>query len=262
MQRWTLSALFVFGLHGCFNDNPASYQAIESLKSHRADDDVVQADSGPSDDETTDDETTDDATDDDAEDDDSSDDDTSGEDATDGGATDDVTSDDDDEADASVPVPAEDRPDLDPNSPYYPPCDLGTALNGEEIKKGTQCTADDVQECFRQCGPAQVGWKTETCQAGVYAESDCSFPEDGDYSCYALPDEIDPAICPQDSPPRATEECGSPLCTACNVNGQYFDTADNLKEWYCVCREPDEDGVRRWTCASITAWPCPFSRGC
>jgi hypothetical protein len=149
-----------------------------------------------------------------------------------------------------------------PDSPYWPPCDLGTALNGEEIKKGTQCTAEDVQLCYRPCGPAQVGWKTETCQAGVYAESDCGFPEEEDYSCYALPKEIDTSTCPQGEPPRATDECDVPECFPCNYNDQYFDTAGNLKEGYCVCRPPDEDGIRAWTCASVTAWPCPFSRGC
>jgi hypothetical protein len=150
----------------------------------------------------------------------------------------------------------------DPDSPYHPPCGVTPALSGEEIKKGTFCTPEDPQLCYRECGPFQVGWKTETCLAGVYAEGDCSFPEDGDYSCFAIPDEIDTSVCPTDSPPRSTEECDVPACTLCNINGQYRDTSNNAKDGYCVCRPPDEEGVRTWTCASTTAWPCPFSRGC
>jgi hypothetical protein len=151
---------------------------------------------------------------------------------------------------------------VDPSSPYYPPCSLGTTVSGEEIKKGTFCTTGDPELCYRECGPLQIGWKSETCLAGVYAEGDCTFPEDGDYSCFAIPDAIDTAVCPTDSPPKSLDECDIPECTLCNLNGQYFDTASNAKEGYCVCREPDENGVRTWTCASTTAWPCPFSRGC
>lgn len=147
-------------------------------------------------------------------------------------------------------------------SEYWPPCDLGLSQSGEEIKKGTPCTPDDPQLCYRQCGPYSVGWKTETCLAGVYAEGDCTFPQDGDYECFRIPDVIDPTGCGLDAPPKAVDECTAPACMACNFNGVYFDTGDNSKEGYCLCREPDENGVRVWTCASTTAWPCPFGRGC
>lgn len=151
---------------------------------------------------------------------------------------------------------------VDPDSPYWPPCSLGLSQSGEEIKKGTPCTQDDPQLCYRECGPYSVGWKTETCLASVYAEGDCTFPPDQDYSCFKIPDVIDETLCKVSAPPRATEECDAPVCYACNYGGQYFDTGDNVKDGYCVCREPDENGIRMWTCASTTAWPCPFSQGC
>lgn len=154
----------------------------------------------------------------------------------------------------------DDNPPIDPN--YSPACFEQLSQGGEEIKKGTPCSADDPQECYRPCGPNQVGWKTETCLASVYAEGDCTFPDYKDYSCYAIPDEIDTVVCGLSAPPSATDECSAPLCTPCNFEGQYQDTGDNVKNGYCVCREPDQDGVRRWTCASDTAWPCPLSKGC
>jgi hypothetical protein len=74
---------------------------------------------------------------------------------------------------ATAGIP-EDNPPIDPN--YSPACFMGPTQSGEEIKKGTPCTAEDPQLCYRPCGPDQVGWKTETCLAGVYAEGDCTFP--------------------------------------------------------------------------------------
>lgn len=152
------------------------------------------------------------------------------------------------------------NPPIDPN--FSPACFLTLTQAGEEIMKGTPCTPEDPQLCYRPCGPHQVGWKTETCLAGVYAEGDCTFPADKDYSCYRIPDEIDEAACGLSSPPAATEECSAPPCMSCNFGGFYKDTGSDVKEGYCICRDPDPDGVRRWTCASVTAWPCPFSRGC
>ena len=153
-------------------------------------------------------------------------------------------------------------PEVPVDSPYYPPCYLTPSQSGEEIKKGTPCTPEDPELCYRPCGPSSVGWKTETCLAGVYAEGDCTFPDDRTYECYKIPAEIDAVACQLDGPPSATDECNAPLCTACNFAGQYQDTGDNVKDGYCVCLEPDADGIRRWTCASNTAWPCPFGRGC
>jgi hypothetical protein len=152
------------------------------------------------------------------------------------------------------------NPPIDPN--FSPPCFLGPTVNGEEILKGTPCTPEDPQLCYRPCGPNQVGWKTETCLAGVYAEGDCTFPADEDYTCYAIPQVIDASACALEAPPAATAECTAPACLTCNFEGFYQDTGSDVKEGYCVCREPDPEGIRRWTCASVTAWPCPLNRGC
>ena len=149
-----------------------------------------------------------------------------------------------------------------PHPDFSPPCYLAPTLAGEEILKGTPCTSADIKLCYRSCGPSQSGWKTETCTAGVYAEGDCQFPAEGDYSCYKIPDVIDEGACGVTVPPAATDPCGAPACTVCNVNGFYTDTAGDAKLGFCICREPDEMGVRTWTCASDTAWPCPVSRGC
>lgn len=153
------------------------------------------------------------------------------------------------------------NPPIDPN--FSPPCFLGPTVSGdEEIKKGVSCTTEDPPVCYRTCGPNQTGWKTETCTAGVYAEGDCSFPADKDYSCYRIPDPIDVSACGLSAPPAATDECTAPLCMTCNFDGFYQDTGTDVKEGFCVCREPDAMGVRRWTCASATAWPCPLNQGC
>jgi len=152
------------------------------------------------------------------------------------------------------------HPPVDPD--FSPACFLTPTQSGEEILKGTPCTSEDPKLCYRPCGPDQVGWKTETCLAGVYTEGDCTFPPAKDYSCYAIPSEIDEGACGVTAAPAATDECDAPLCMPCNLSGFYQDTGSDVKEGYCVCREPDEGGVRRWTCASTTAWPCPFNRGC
>lgn len=153
------------------------------------------------------------------------------------------------------------NPPIDPD--FSPPCFLGpTVSGGEEIKKGTSCTAEDPPLCYRTCGPNQTGWKTETCLAGVYAEGDCTFPPENDYSCYKIPDPIDTTACGLTAPPAATDPCTAPLCMSCNFDGFYEDTGSDVKLGFCTCREADGDGVRRWTCASETAWPCPLNQGC
>ncbi len=154
----------------------------------------------------------------------------------------------------------EENPPIDPN--FSPACFMGPTEAGEEIKKGTPCTSADPPVCYRPCGPNQTGWKAETCLAGVYAEGDCTFPPEKDYGCYAIPNVIDESACGVDAAPAATDECNAPLCMTCNFGGFYQDSGSNAKEGYCTCREPDKEGVRRWTCASTTAWPCPFNQGC
>jgi hypothetical protein len=142
-----------------------------------------------------------------------------------------------------------------------PSCDVTRTSAGAEIKKGVACTDQDPQLCWRTCGPGSVGWKSETCVAGSYAEGDCQFPVDGDYSCYAIPDAIDAEVCPSDVP-QATEACDVPECTLCNLGGEYLDSGGSVKMGYCVCNPPNADGARSWTCASDTAWPCPLGNGC
>jgi len=144
-----------------------------------------------------------------------------------------------------------------------PPCDLTRTLAGEEIKKGTACTPDDLQLCWRKCGPQGVGWKSETCSGGVYAEGDCQFPAAVGYECFAIPD-TQHAECPTDPAmtPQASEECSVPECNPCNVDGQYLTSSGEAKVGYCVCQPPNSAGTRTWSCASGTAWPCPFGMGC
>jgi hypothetical protein len=145
---------------------------------------------------------------------------------------------------------------------YDPKCDLTPTVAGEEIKKGTACTEADPQCCWRSCGPQSIGWKTEQCVAGVYAEGDCQFPPAGDYSCYAIPDAIDATVCPQDAPPKSGDACTVPECTLCNLDDTYFDSGGSSKTGYCVCQAPNAEGTRTWSCGSTSAWPCPLGQGC
>lgn len=146
---------------------------------------------------------------------------------------------------------------------FSPTCSsVGPTAAGLDIKKGVQCTAKDPQICFRTCGPQSVGWKSETCSAGVYAEGTCQFPGAADYSCFKIPPAIDMTVCPA-TKPQASQACTVPQCTLCNVNGQYIDSSGNVKNGYCVCGQPSvTNGTRNWSCASSTAWPCPQSNGC
>jgi hypothetical protein len=141
-----------------------------------------------------------------------------------------------------------------------PPCDLSTTAAGEEIKKGTACTEEDVQLCWRTCGPNSSGWKAETCEAGAYAEGDCEFPPEDDYSCYAVPETIS-ADCPAEAP-QASSDCEVPECTVCNFENEYLTSSGEAKVGYCICQEPSSSGSRTWSCASGTAWPCPSGQGC
>ena len=110
--------------------------------------------------------------------------------------------------------------------------------------------------------------KTETCTtAGTYAEmSGCSFDPSQDYSCYRIPTAAN-AACPAGVTPRGASACDVPHCTLCNslrgiVGGQYLDAAGAPKVGWCVCQAPNADGLRTWSCASDTAWPCPLGAGC
>ncbi len=146
---------------------------------------------------------------------------------------------------------------------YQPLCSgLLTAANVAPTKNGI-CTDVDPQLCYKTCGPQSIGFKSETCTAGVYVEqSGCSFLTGQDYSCYKIPAAID-ASCPTDAAPQASTPCTVATCTLCNLNGGYLDSSGAAKTGDCVCPEPSATtGVSKWSCASSTAWPCPAGQGC
>jgi hypothetical protein len=147
------------------------------------------------------------------------------------------------------------------SNPYTPSCTgLGTAAGVDPTKNGI-CLDTDPQLCYKTCGPQSIGFKSETCTAGVYVEqSGCSFLP-GDYSCYKIPTAISSA-CPTEVP-QANTVCTVATCTLCNVNNGYLDSGGAAKTGYCVCPPPSTTtGVSKWSCASSTAWPCPAGQGC
>jgi hypothetical protein len=146
---------------------------------------------------------------------------------------------------------------------FSPPCDLTRTMAGAEIAKGVACVAADPQLCYKTCGPQSSGWKSETCTGGVYAEGDCQFPANGDYSCFKIPTTLH-ASCPTDPAmtPQASQPCDVPECNACNTMGNYKTSSGEVKVGWCVCQPPNSSGKRSWTCASGTAWPCPLGQGC
>jgi hypothetical protein len=133
-------------------------------------------------------------------------------------------------------------------------------MAGEAPTKGGVCTATDTQLCYKTCGPLSVGFKSETCTSGLYVEqSGCSFP-DQDYACYKIPTPVS-ATCPT-TVPQASQACTVAECTPCNVGGMYLDSGGASKEGFCVCPAAGSSGSRKWSCASLTAWPCPMGKGC
>ena len=131
---------------------------------------------------------------------------------------------------------------------------------GQAPAKGGACTASDPQLCYKSCGPLSVGFKSETCTNGAYAEqTGCTFP-DADYACYKVPSAVDKA-CPT-TPPQATMACDVAPCTVCSAGGNYLDSSGASKMGYCVCPMAGDSGMRKWSCASSTAWPCPSGKGC
>ncbi|MBN1654442.1 MAG: putative metal-binding motif-containing protein [Deltaproteobacteria bacterium] len=145
-------------------------------------------------------------------------------------------------------------------SDFLPLCNSVQTAAGQSPAKNVACAAGDPQICYKECGPETwkgMGYKSETCVNGVYVEQPgCTFLTGIDYSCYAIPATIDPT-CPT-TIPQAGQPCDVAYCVLCNLNGQYYTTTAELKEGYCVCPEDDHD----WSCASITAWPCPGNEGC
>jgi hypothetical protein len=136
------------------------------------------------------------------------------------------------------------------------------------VSKGAPCGPADQQFCYKTCGPEKTGVKTETCTtAGTYAEmSGCSFDNSKDYSCYKIPT-VAQTACPAGVTPQASTACDVPHCTLCNslqgvTGGQYADSTGSPKVGWCTCQEMNSAGMRTWTCASDTAWPCPLGAGC
>ena len=67
--------------------------------------------------------------------------------------------------------------------------------------------------------------------------------------------------------PKASDPCDVPHCVLCNSTGglnagSYLDSGGSPKTGFCTCQEPNGQGMRTWTCASETAWPCPLGKGC
>ena len=140
------------------------------------------------------------------------------------------------------------------------------------VTKGGPCTytgdmSQPDQYCFKTCGPEKTGVKSETCTtAGIYAEmSGCTFQNNVDYSCYKIPTTAN-TQCPAGTP-KGSDPCSVDHCVLCNSlqglsGGQYSDSQGSPKVGWCTCQEPNTMGMRTWTCASDTAWPCPFGAGC
>jgi hypothetical protein len=148
---------------------------------------------------------------------------------------------------------------------FTPLCAGLTTAAGMAPTKAGACTADDPQTCYKTCGPASSGFKSEMCSAGAYAEqSGCTFPDTLDATCYKLPAAQD-ATCPATAP-MASAECSVAPCTLCNLGGgptgTYLDSKGASKVGYCVCPAPGASGTSKWSCASTDAWPCPGAKGC
>lgn len=163
-------------------------------------------------------------------------------------------------------------------APGTPSCVGLTTASGMEPAKNVPCVATDPQLCYRTCGPEKTGYKAEMCQtSGSYSEmSGCTFPETpiagGDYACYKIPAAAN-TMCPKDATtgaytvPKGSDPCTIDACVVCNdmggiSGGNYSDSGGAVKPGYCVCQQPDQNGARKWSCGSTTAWPCPGKIGC
>jgi hypothetical protein len=120
-----------------------------------------------------------------------------------------------------------------------------------------------MQLCYKNCGPMNIGRKSETCTGGIYVEMDgCSFDPAGSFACYKIPTVANDATCPAGTMPQASMACTvTDMCSLCNSTGGlsgggYLDSSGNAKTGYCVCVNS------KWSCASTTAWPCPSGAGC
>ena len=150
----------------------------------------------------------------------------------------------------------------------------GTAAFGEPaclstVVKGGACTPTDQQFCYKTCGPEKTGVKTETCTtAGTYAEmSGCSFEpsqgflllQDPDRGQHGVPGGRDapgldglrrPALRALQQPRRRRRRQLPRLGRRAQGRLVHLPGAER------------GTGLRTWTCASDTAWPCPLGAGC
>ncbi len=143
----------------------------------------------------------------------------------------------------------------------------GITLAGDTVAKGVACVAQDQQIAYKTCGPMNIGYKSETCSGGVYAEqSDCSFDPDCDFSCFKIPDTADTS-CPTTAPTHGTP-CTVNPCIVCGgtKSGQttgYLDSKRSAKIGFCVCVPATATTTQKWSCATGgTIWPCPGNNGC
>ncbi len=146
----------------------------------------------------------------------------------------------------------------------------GNTVAGTAIAKGVVCAAEDVQLCYKTCGPTNAGgFKSETCDAatGTYLENSTCIWTLADYSCYKVPDATNPmsASCPA-ATPQATMDCTIPACTTCtSASGMYLDSKGAEKSGYCTCVGYDAAAATpgKWSCGTaLVAWPCPGNAGC
>jgi hypothetical protein len=126
---------------------------------------------------------------------------------------------------------------------------------GTAIAKAVACTASDPQLCYKTCGPASSGAKSETCSSSAYVEGTCGFDPAGNYACYKVPTTTDPT-CPTTAP-MASSACSISTCVVCGATTGYLDSKGTSKTGYCVCQASG-----KWSCASNTEWPCPNGPGC
>jgi hypothetical protein len=113
--------------------------------------------------------------------------------------------------------------------------------------KGAPCTNQGVA-CKKTCGPQSLGWKSETCNSGMIAESPtCEFEctdTSVDWGCYSL---AGAPTCNPANIPMASQACTTAPCAPCT--GGYLDTSMASKMGDCIC------AAGKWSCTASTQWP-------
>jgi len=145
---------------------------------------------------------------------------------------------------------------------------FGEPACAPSVESGETCAPTDEQFCYKRCGPDGVGVKSETCQSsGLYTEMvGCAYDLSSDYSCYRIPSAPNVG-CPSGQRPQAGRPCELARCTVCNslgglAGGEFAGGAGAVSAGWCVCQAANAAGVRTWSCAGDTTWPCPIGIGC